>query len=112
MSLTPEQIETVREIILYTSYDATAVLCSRLSSVQETATIADIAEWATVRSKYTKVSRVGSIYLDSDKGDNRLAIINRVRMRLGLPPIEKIEDAANPSQILVSTPQISGGCCE
>lgn len=85
MALTPEQIERVREIIGYTSYDATAALCSRLNAVQETETIADIAEWAKVRNKFTLIKGDG---VDIDKARNRLGIINRVRTRLGLSGVE------------------------
>lgn len=85
MALTPEQIERVREIIGYSSYDGAAALCSRLNPVQETETIADIALWAKVRDKHTLIKGDG---VDIDKGRNRLSIINRVRRRLGLSAVE------------------------
>lgn len=94
MALTSEQIERVREIIGYTSYDGAAALCSRLNAVQETETVADIAQWATVRDKHTLIKGDGA---DIDKSRNRLSIINRVRRRLGLSAVESETDLETAS---------------
>jgi hypothetical protein len=112
MALSPTQIERVREITLSNSLTETAVLVSRLSAEQEAETIADIADWELVRKKFTRVARVGSIHLRSDKSDARFAITNRVRRRLGLTGIESEADLSTSTEICYSHPQPSGACCE
>jgi hypothetical protein len=87
MALTDLQIERVREIIGYTSFDDTSALVNSLNAVQESETALDIAEWNAVRNKFTRI-KGGRSGVEIDKSDNRLAIINRVRRRLGLSAVE------------------------
>jgi hypothetical protein len=87
MALEPLQIERVREIIGYTSFDDTSALVSSLNPVQESETALDIAEWNAVRNKFTRI-KGGRSGVEIDKSDNRLAIINRVRRRLGLSAVD------------------------
>ena len=101
MSLSPAQIEDIREIALLDSYDYAANLCARLNAVQETATVADIAEWQKVRNKFTLIKGDG---VDIDKSRNRLGIINRVRRRLGLPGLDSEAETSANAEICFSSP--------
>lgn len=112
MALSPLQIERVREIIGYRSYSAVATLMLGLNTVQETETISDIADWELIRKKNTRITRVDTIYLDIDKDRDRLAIINRIRLRLGLSRIESETDLANLTEIVFSNPVIASVCCD
>src|SRR5215204_3718925 len=86
---TPEEIEAVREIALLYSYEQTEQLIngqpeiadSGLNDAQWAATLADVAEWAKVKNKHTRIDGDG-VKIDKDR--NRLDITNRVRLRLGL----------------------------
>lgn len=103
MSLQPAQIEDVREIALLDSYAYAQTLCGRLNAVQETATVADIAEWQKVKNKFNKLAG-GKLAFYSDKEPKRLAITNRVRRRLGLSGLDSEEDANSRSEICYSNP--------
>lgn len=110
MSLTSAQIEDIREIALLDSYDYAAGLCSRLNAVQETATIADIAEWQKVKNRFNKLAG-GKLGFYSDKEPKRLAITNRVRRRLGLSGINSEADANATAEICFSSPNSTDVCC-
>jgi hypothetical protein len=113
MALTEIQIERVREIIGFTSYDATAALCLNLNAVQESETIADITKWEAVRDRHTRI-KGGRSGVEIDKSDNRLAIINRVRRRLGLSAVddEKLLESSAPGAVCYSHPaDIDRDCC-
>lgn len=111
MALTPEQIETVREIIALGSYSATQTLLSALNAAQEAATIADIAEWDPVKNKFSKLAG-GRLGFYSDKEPKRLALRNRVRIRLGLHPLtdETTLDAGTGGFYASHPADDEGGC--
>jgi uncharacterized protein YuzE len=110
MALTDQQIERVREIIGFTSFDATAALCSRLNAVQETETAGDITAWQLVRDKHTIIKGDG---VEINKASNRLAIINRVRRRLGLSSVEDetMLELSNPGAVHYSHPSDESENC-
>lgn len=107
MPLSPEQIEIVREIIGFTSFSATQTLVEKLEEVQIPRTEADILEWEKVRGKFARIDG-GRSGVKIDKDDNRLAIRNRVRTRLGLSEAASLTETEN-SSYSVYTPPI-GGC--
>lgn len=111
MALSELQIERVREIIGFVSYSEAAALLSNLTAVQETETAADITEWNLVRNKFTRIVGGG---VEIDKADNRLAIINRLRRRLGLLSVkgEMLFDNSNSGAYCYSHPESTGGCGE
>lgn len=85
MALTELEIERVREIIGYSSLSGTRALLAALTAVQETETADDVSVWEGVRSSFITVdSRKSDFGIGVDKNQDRLAIINRVRVRLGL----------------------------
>lgn len=91
MALEPEQIEDLREILGIGSYDQAEALAANLKPVQVTATTADIALWKKVRDKHTRLEG-GKAGVFIDKGDNRLAIRNRVRLRCGLLSVASLDE--------------------
>jgi hypothetical protein len=112
MALEPLQIERVREIIGFASYDATAALLSRLNAVQESETAADVTAWNLVRDKHTIIKGEG---VEINKSTNRLSIINRVRRRLGLSAVdnETLLESSAPGAVCYSHPAASDtDCCE
>lgn len=112
MALTPEQIERVREIIGYRSYSATETLLASLNAVQETNTVDDIDEWEINRDKYTSIKN-GLLGANKDPAERRLAIRNRVRLRLGLNALTDESEIANPVEIVYQHPAeaAASGCC-
>lgn len=112
MSLTPAQVEDVREIALLESFAQAETLCSRLNDVQETATVEDIAEWQKIKNKFNRLAG-GKLGFYSDKDPKRLAITNRVRRRLGLSGVNSEEDAnsASSGEICYSHPESSDSYC-
>lgn len=85
---TEMQIESVREIALLSIFAEAESKINALNDSQWAATVADIAEWAKVKNKFTKIEggRSGVVI---DKEDNRLGIRNRVRVRLGLVEVDE-----------------------
>lgn len=85
---TSEQIESVPEIARLASYAEAESKINVLNDAQWAATISDITEWAKIKNKFTRIEGGRSgVFLN--KEDNRLAICNRVRIRLGLPEIDE-----------------------
>jgi hypothetical protein len=111
MPLSPEQIEIVREIIGFSSIPATEALVEKLTEVQIARTEADIAEWEKVRNKFTRISG-GRSGVQMDKGDNRLAIRNRVRERFGLPLVSSLIETETSSYAVYTPPIKKSDCCD
>jgi hypothetical protein len=103
MALDPEKIEIVREIIGLSSYSTTETLTGKLEEVQIARTEVDIIEWEKVRNKFTQIEG-GRSGVKIDKNDNRLAIRNRVRERLGLPVVTTLTKAENGSYAVLTPP--------
>lgn len=103
MTLGELQVEQVREIIGLASLEATAELAARLTVVQIERTAADIAEWEKVRNKFTRIEG-GRSGVKIDKEDNRLAIRNRVRERLGLAQVASLIESENSSYAVYTPP--------
>jgi hypothetical protein len=111
MALTPEQIGAVSDIIMM-PYAATALLVSALNATEIALTESDITEFAKFKNKFTPVQQVGSIKLGVNPETSRLAIRNRVRIRLGLLSLESETDGygtAGTGTIEYSNPS---GCCD
>jgi hypothetical protein len=83
MALTATQKVTVAEI---TREELATIesLASNLTTEQNTAIVADIAIWATIRDSHVRI-KGGSDGLDFDNARKRDAIRERVRKALGLP---------------------------
>jgi len=88
---TNDQIESVREIAKLTTFAEAQTLVSSLNNEQWTATLADITLWNSLKNQFTKLKggRSGVII---DPANSRLEITNRVRNRLGLADIGKIDE--------------------
>lgn len=109
MALTELEIERVREIIGHSSLPATRALLAALTPVQETETSSDVDEWDRVRSSFITVdSRKSDFGVGVDKNQDRLAIIKRVRVRLGLAPFaDSKQQAPDPSFDRFSSSSVS-----
>lgn len=83
MALTGPQKVTVAEIT-YETYEKIDSLASSLNADQETAIIADLATWATIRDSHVKLEG-GRDGVDFDNERKREAIRKRIRKALGLP---------------------------
>lgn len=83
---TETQVEKVREIVNVSSFAEVKARVDSLNASAWADTVEDIAEWEKVKNKHTKIKGDG---VEIDKSDNRLAIRNRVRVRLGYPEVDE-----------------------
>jgi len=84
VTLTADEIESVREIVGDKTYSTIESLVGELNDAQKTATKADVVTWNVVRDKHLKV-KGGRDGVDLDNERKRKAVIKRVRQRLQLP---------------------------
>jgi hypothetical protein len=87
VTLTPVQIESVREMVGDKSYSTVSSLITDLvEDAQRTAQIADVAEWDARKNKVLKMEGGSDgIKLDNDPLLRKLR--NRTRARLDLPTV-------------------------
>lgn len=83
---TEDQIEKVRQIANVASFGEVEIRVNNLNQSAWNETVNDIAEWAKVKNKHTRIEGDG---VKIDKGDNRLDIRNQVRVRLGYEEVDK-----------------------
>ncbi len=102
---TAEQQVIVREIILTETLAQTVALINTLTDAEWTRTLDDIDEWeAGVKNDYTHIT--GNVTINPD--DPRLALINRVRRRLGLSLLAL--NASGQIVITYSTNTLNAAC--
>lgn len=101
-----EQIEAVREIALLYSFAQAEELTNKLNNASWMATIADLAAWAPLKNDHTRIEGDG-VKIDNDR--NRLDITNRLRLRLGLNPVESARVAGGGSYCSYTPPLLLGG---
>jgi hypothetical protein len=108
--LTEGQVESVREITEEPSSTVVAAACALLNPSQEAATIADIAEFSAIRSKFLKIGG-GKAGISLDYDETRKGIQRRVRLRLGLPaiPLNAFGTSGGPRPTSFSSTE--GGRC-
>lgn len=100
---TESDIESVRKIARLKSYTTAETLVNALNDSQWVATLDDIDEWDGVQGKHTKI-KAGLLGANIDPEEQRLAITNRVRERIGLDPVTLVGTVIGSSGVAASVP--------
>jgi hypothetical protein len=92
MALNSAQISDLRDIVNFESFSITSkasvtAFAAGLDADDEALTSDDIDRWAAIKGKFTRTKNALNWGVETDPRDEKVAIRDRNRTRLGLPPL-------------------------